>query len=137
MKRYDRKLFARHQVLSASKSRNKATGEFIGFTVPDPRLFETNAVLIVDDICDGGGTFVGISKTLLDQEFVPRQGLYVTHGIFSKGFENLNTHFEVVYTSNSVFGSLCNGFRFEVSDAFDALTHPANKPINTGVGHSV
>ena len=137
VKRYSHELFAGHQILCASKVRNTATGQFIGFDVPDYRLFETNAVLIVDDICDGGGTFVGISKALLDQEFVPRQGLYVTHGIFSKGFEDLYTHFEVMYTSNSVYGLPCNGFRFIVSDAFEALVHPDNKAIVTGVGHNV
>lgn len=39
--------------------------------------------LIVDDICDGGGTFVGLAKELRAAG-ATRVYLYVTHGIFSK-----------------------------------------------------
>ena len=44
-------------------------------------------ILIVDDICDGGGTFVGLANML--HNHIPVIDLYVTHGIFSKGIDNL------------------------------------------------
>jgi phosphoribosylpyrophosphate synthetase len=65
-------------------------------------------VLIVDDICDGGGTFLGISDALgsrlrslgdVGGDYI--LGLYVTHGIFSKGFCDLIEKFDHVYTTDS------------------------------------
>jgi ribose-phosphate pyrophosphokinase len=44
--------------------------------------------LIVDDICDGGRTFIELAKVL--RPLTSGQvKLYVTHGIFSAGFEAL------------------------------------------------
>lgn len=43
-------------------------------------------VLIADDICDGGRTFIELAKRLHKYEPVSVT-LYVTHGIFSRGFE--------------------------------------------------
>ena len=41
-------------------------------------------VLIIDDICDGGRTFIELTQAL--QKFEPKSiTLYVTHGIFAKG----------------------------------------------------
>lgn len=82
-----------------SKRRNSATGALEGFDVPRS-IKETDAVLIVDDICDGGGTFNGIAKAI-ELEVRPPMGLYVTHGIFSKGLEELLIHFRQIYTSDS------------------------------------
>lgn len=47
---------------------------------------EGKKLLIVDDICDGGRTFIELAKLL--RAFNPASiTLYVTHGIFSKGFD--------------------------------------------------
>lgn len=47
---------------------------------------EGKRVLIVDDICDGGRTFIELAKSLKSCH-VSTIDLYVTHGIFSKGFD--------------------------------------------------
>jgi ribose-phosphate pyrophosphokinase len=54
----------------------------------------------VDDICDGGGTFLGLAEaTGLPWS---RVDLYVSHGVFSKNaLKNLSEKFEYVYTTNS------------------------------------
>jgi ribose-phosphate pyrophosphokinase len=88
-----RKKFPRIQ---AHKNRNVETGELSGFTVwVDPGKH----YLVVDDICDGGGTFVGLGNEIL------RQGatadLFVTHGIFSKGTERLNKIYGTITTTDS------------------------------------
>lgn len=67
----------------ADKSRDPATGAItgtmlIGDVAPDADL------LIVDDICDGGRTFIELAKVLREHT-TGRIDLYVTHGIFSKG----------------------------------------------------
>lgn len=103
--RYSRDLGA-VQYLYASKKRHPATGVFEGFEVPDPTKFDTNSILIVDNICDGGGTFTGIAQELRRRGFAGRLGLYVTHGIFSKGtgdeFSGLRRYFTHFFTTNSV-----------------------------------
>lgn len=46
-------------------------------------------VLIVDDICDGGATFISVCKLLKDAGAI-EVNLYVSHGIFSKGLRILH-----------------------------------------------
>lgn len=87
------------QVLHASKLRDAKTGKLLSFTVPDRKEFKGNSVLIVDDICDGGGTFIGIADAMKDYGL--DLNLYVTHGIFSKGIVELKNTFNSVYTSDS------------------------------------
>jgi ribose-phosphate pyrophosphokinase len=82
----------------AEKRRDPDTGKLSGFTcepLPDYGRF-----LIVDDICDGGGTFMGLAEaTGLPRE---RLGLYVSHGVFSGGApHNLRTHYGEVWTTDS------------------------------------
>lgn len=82
-----------------AKERVPQTGKLSGFEVPD--LANYDGVLIVDDICDGGGTFLGIAECLRRTAFRGPIALYVSHGIFSKGLFALRNHFEQIYTTNS------------------------------------
>lgn len=50
-------------------------------------------VLVIDDIVDGGGTFIPLAEALKEAK---SKHLYVTHGIFSKGKEMLNEHYDSV-----------------------------------------
>ena len=78
---------ATEKIIRASKKRNPSTGALSGFSVDDGKSFLTSgeaACLIIDDICDGGGTFVGLAKELR-KAGAKRVNLFVTHGIFSKG----------------------------------------------------
>ncbi len=86
-------------VLHCSKERDLLTGKLHGFNVPEATDFQTKKVLIVDDICDGGGTFNGIADSLKDYGL--ELGLYVTHGIFSKGISELSRRFKKIYTTDS------------------------------------
>lgn len=88
-----------HNVVECSKSRDVKTGKLSGFKVYHDDL-QGVPCLIVDDICDGGGTFVGLAEALKAKG---AGGLYlaVSHGIFSKGFEGLESHFTRIYTTNS------------------------------------
>jgi ribose-phosphate pyrophosphokinase len=56
--------------------------------------------IIIDDICDGGGTFIGIAQELRKKN-CGKLELAVTHGIFSKGFRELYSYFDRIYTTNS------------------------------------
>lgn len=68
-------------VFLASKRRDGATGQLSGFDVPT--LPAGRPVLIVDDICDGGGTFLGIASALRSSYQMNSLHLHVTHGVFS------------------------------------------------------
>lgn len=80
----------------ATKVRDSATGRLSSFTVPDVSRY--GRILIVDDICDGGRTFLGITGVIPPG---PTFGLYVTHGIFSQGLRELGHVFGSIYTTNS------------------------------------
>ena len=87
------------QILNCAKVRDKKTGKLSGFSVPTKADFKSSCVLLVDDICDGGGTFTGIGDAL--QEYGLDLNLYVTHGIFSKGLDPLLKHFNRIFTTDS------------------------------------
>lgn len=81
----------------ALKHRNPDTGKLSGFSC-DP-LPTTGRFLVVDDICDGGGTFVGLAEaTGLPRE---RLGLWVSHGVFSGRAPALADHFSEIWTTDS------------------------------------
>ncbi len=82
----------------ASKVRNLANGEILS------TRFEGDVtgknLIIVDDICDGGRTFIELAK-VLKEKGAAKVALYVTHGIFSKGTEVLKEHLDHVYCLHS------------------------------------
>lgn len=86
--------------LCCTKSRDSITGELSNFVVPPRKDFgDAKSILIVDDICDGGRTFIGIADAMKDYD-LPLY-LYVTHGIFSNGFGELTKRFSHIYTTDS------------------------------------
>jgi ribose-phosphate pyrophosphokinase len=56
--------------------------------------------LIVDDICDGGATFIGIADAIHEKDPDADVRLYVTHGIFSKGIDVFKGKLNHIYVSN-------------------------------------
>lgn len=86
------------QVIYAEKDRDPDTGAITGITVitPQPNQFADKDFLIVDDICDGGRTFIELAK-MLRPLTTGKIFLYVTHGIFSNGFNELMKHIDRIY----------------------------------------
>lgn len=82
----------------AEKHRDPDTGKLSGFTceeVPNEGKF-----LVVDDICDGGGTFMGLAEAIgVGRD---RLGLYVSHGVFSGASYNLHKYFSEIWTTDSL-----------------------------------
>jgi len=75
-------LFPYITAIYGEKDRNPLTGWIEKYNLKgDPK---GKSVLIVDDICDGGMTFILLTKELL-KAGAKEVNLYVTHGIFSKG----------------------------------------------------
>lgn len=87
---------------TAEKTRNFETGKLTGYTLDMPKSDADGDFLVVDDICDGGGTFVLLSQTFTAVRPEARLDLYVSHGIFSgDAYYNLALSFDGVLTTNS------------------------------------
>lgn len=83
-------------VIECSKLRNTATGE-IARTQVHAEDLEGKDCYIVDDICDGGRTFIEIAK-ILKTKNCGRIILAVTHGFFTKGLEVFEGFIDEIYT---------------------------------------
>ena len=74
-------------LLISLKKRDVSTG----YTVFDKLLIDDSVdltdkkLLIVDDIADGGATFINLAKGIKDLYNIKSIDLFVTHGLFSKG----------------------------------------------------
>ena len=73
---------------SLKKIREQSTGHITSMTCELPLDLFNQRVLIVDDICDGGATFIIAAKYLYSRH-AEDVGLYTTHGIYSKGVQVL------------------------------------------------
>lgn len=89
--------------IRADKTRDAATGEITGTQLYAPMGGDWDA-LIVDDICDGGRTFIELAK-VIRQHTKGSIVLYVTHGIFSRGLDVFDGLIDRVYTANAFPGA--------------------------------
>lgn len=81
----------------AAKHRDFTTGKLSGFTCEE--LPAQGKFLVVDDICDGGGTFMGLAAaTGLGPD---RLDLWVSHGVFSGNAPQLREAYGTIYTTDS------------------------------------
>lgn len=73
-----------------NKVRNQLTGEITGLEFESsPPMLTGQSILILDDLCDGGRTFVESAKLL--KQFNPSSiSLYTTHGLYTKGVHVLH-----------------------------------------------
>jgi ribose-phosphate pyrophosphokinase len=126
------------KLIQATKERNPTTGHLSNFSVPLSQIPNSGTILVVDDICDGGGTFTGLAITMgLPRE---RVELLVSHGVFSKGAERLGQYYRLIHTTNSHVGAdfynteilknLCPpSAKFEVK-VYDILSYLVECEIN-------
>ncbi|HWB91985.1 MAG TPA: ribose-phosphate diphosphokinase [Puia sp.] len=84
-------------VVECMKERDVRTGALTNFkTMADGLHGQT--CFIVDDICDGGGTFSGTAK-MLKEKGAGKVNLIVSHGIFSRG--PVIEYVDKIYTTDS------------------------------------
>lgn len=87
-------------VIQFTKKRNPVDGSLSGFETDYTGDLSGKTCIIFDDICDGGGTFIGIAKVLKQLGCNDIQ-LFVTHGIFSRGLEVFDDNINMVYSTDS------------------------------------
>ena len=112
-------------VVEGSKKRDVKTGKLSGFTVYADDLKGATCV-IVDDICDGGGTFLGLA-TELKAKNAGDLILIVTHGIFSKGLETLSSLFDKIYSTDS-FSTIENTSTFQQINLKEIIGNQFSSP---------
>lgn len=86
------------EIVLCNKTRNVENGNITSVTcaVND---FQGLDLYIIDDICDGGGTFILLADELKKRN-CGKVNLIVSHGIFSKGVDAL-TNIDHIYTTDS------------------------------------
>lgn len=104
--RYNRAISCLHPVIF-HKIRDLDTGKIISITTETDRntikTHRPERFLIVDDLCDGGSTFVAVQKQL--KEILPSVpiDIAVYHTVNEKGIRRLLDNFDNVYTTNSYY----------------------------------
>ena len=93
--------FGINKIITATKVRDIKTGKILHTEIPTLDQHEDLKYVIVDDICDGGRTFIELAKAIHGSRPTAKVYLVVTHGIFSNGFLELSRELERVYSSNS------------------------------------
>jgi ribose-phosphate pyrophosphokinase len=84
------------EIVYCNKKRELSTGKIALEVINPEKCLDRNCV-IIDDICDGGGTFMAIAEQVKPKSLA----LIVTHGIFSKGFAALEKKFNEIIVSDS------------------------------------
>jgi ribose-phosphate pyrophosphokinase len=93
--------FGINKIITATKVRDVRTGKILHTEIPTLDQHEDLQYVIIDDICDGGRTFLELAKAIHDSRPTAKVYLVVTHGIFSNGFLELSREIEKIYCSNS------------------------------------
>jgi len=91
----------KEEIIIASKHRDVVSGKITHTEVPLREDDLDKDFFILDDVIDGGRTFIEIAKALREKGGTGKIFLVVTHGIFSAGLKPLNEHFDGIYTTNS------------------------------------
>lgn len=92
-----------NNIVVVNKVRDIATGKIqkIEITNPNVVLSTNKKFIIVDDLCDGGGTFCGIAEEIRKIKPDASLSIFVTHMVNPRGIENLSKTFDHVWFTNS------------------------------------
>jgi len=82
------------------KVRDQFSGRITSYKLVNQGFPAGTKVLVVDDICDGGATFVLLGEEL--KKLGVNASLYVSHGIFSKGTGELRKYYSDIMTTDSL-----------------------------------
>lgn len=84
------------------KKRDQQSGEIVSHWIPTD-VEDFDRILVVDDLCDGGRTFLNIAEKLNQATGgANKLDLYVVHGVFSNNaIARLKESYDTIYTTNS------------------------------------
>ena len=97
--RYTKLLTSKYSIVYGEKVRG-ITGEITGLKLSETDdIFDKN-VVVMDDLCDGGKTFIEVAKNL-DKYHPKSKTLIITHAIQKVGLLNVSQFYDKVYITNS------------------------------------
>lgn len=85
--------------IEAGKVRNVSTGKIEKSKIDLSALSAYNSLIVVDDICDGGATFIQLAEQIR-QVYKEKLVLVTSHGIYSKGVGVLREYYDTVTCAN-------------------------------------
>lgn len=88
-------------LVQCEKTRDFKTGQLSAYSMP--QLTYSGRYIIVDDICDGGGTFNLLADAFATDPLAGNSTLemFVSHGIFSRGVPAISSRIEHITTTDS------------------------------------
>lgn len=88
----------------ATKARDPHTGKLTKYDISafGEELTEEGRYLVVDDICDGGGTFKSLANAIHEYRMIECLDLWITHGLFTGLASELPIYYDRIMTTNSV-----------------------------------
>lgn len=89
-------------VIEAGKVRDVKTGNIVRTKVDDFDKSAYDTLVIVDDIIDGGRTFIELARVVRGLGYKGKLMLFATHGIFSQGKKVLEDVFDCVFVINDM-----------------------------------
>lgn len=86
----------------AEKVRDVETGKITSIKITNPELLTTSKdpLIVIDDLCDNGGTFLGLMAEIRKYTDKPVD-IFVTHMVNPNGITNLSSVYNHVYFTNS------------------------------------
>lgn len=100
--RYIDILFPHLEKCFCEKERD-SSGALISFKLNKGLIDLTNKeVLVVDDLCDGGGTFIGVGNLFI-KENISKLSIFITHAIQKQGLEKLSKLYDEIFITNSYY----------------------------------
>lgn len=106
-------------IIIGEKVRDIKTGKIMSIKVKNPEALDGRPLAIIDDLCDGGGTFVGLAEAIRQVKPDAVISIAVGHMVNPKGIENLSKNFNHVFFTNSFKD--WNGFKSEYGKAVPNL----------------
>lgn len=84
------------------KTRSVETGEITGMEIVEKNIIhKPNRIVIIDDLCDGGRTFIEANKLLKKEYPDVSVELFVKHMVNLMGLDNVANTFDHVYITDS------------------------------------
>ena len=87
------------QIIIADKKRD-STGRIIESKINLSGVSAKDSLCVVDDLCDGGATFIELGKSIRTTLPNNKVNLYVTHGFFTKGVDELLKIYDNIFVHN-------------------------------------
>lgn len=92
-------------ILTCHKKRDVATGKLSGFGLDNPEILDQypdyDGFFMIDDLCDGGGTFCGMAEILKEVRPNFHKTLAITHAVNVRGIYKIADAFDTVYITDS------------------------------------